>query len=89
MRVEHPNKLVIADFLKLTSQLLSSLMFFIKMLALVLRHLFALFNQFDYALRFDSEEFLEVLIFWLRASFGMQDDLFINRLEGLLGRDSL
>ena len=71
MRVKHPNKFMIGYFLELNPQLLSNFLFLIQMLALVLRHLFALFNQFDHTLRFDAEEFLEVFMFWLRASFGM------------------
>lgn len=71
MRVERPNKFVIGYFLQLNPQLLSNFLFLIQMLALVLRHLFALFNQFYHTLRFDAEEFLKVFMFWFRASFGM------------------
>ncbi len=78
MRVEHPNKFVIGYFLQLYPQLLSNFLFLVQMLALVLRHLFALFNHFDHTLRFDAKELLKIFMFWLRASFSMQDILFIN-----------
>jgi hypothetical protein len=89
VRVEDPNEFVIGYFLQLYPQLLSNFLCPIQMLALVLRHLFALFNQFDHTLRFDAEQLLEFFMFWLRASLGMHYVLFINSQKVLLGRYSL
>ena len=89
MRVEHPNEFVIRYFLELYPQLLSNFLCPIQMLALVLRHLFALFNQFEHTLRFDAKELLEVFMFWLRASLGMHYVLFINSQKVLLSGYSL
>lgn len=89
MRVEHPNEFVIGYFLQLYPQLLSNFLCPIQMLALVLRHLFALFDQFYHTLRFDAKELLEVFMFWLRASLGLHYVLFINSQKVLLGGYSL